>query len=109
MPPGSDPALGSVCAKQVVFSPSITGLRKRSICSPLHAYRMLGTLANGNGTGVYMNCSSITTCASIDSPEPPCSSGTIRYHRPVSREIRISRSTTSCLNTAFRLSVSLTP
>ena len=35
MPPGSDPALGSVWAKQADFSPAITGLSRRSICSPL--------------------------------------------------------------------------
>ena len=109
MPPGSEPALASVWAKQVVLVPSITGWRKRATWSPLHSYRMLGTLAKGNGTAVYMNSSRIAMRASIDRSEPPYCAGTIRYHRPVSRDILISRSTSSGLNTERRLIVSFRP
>jgi hypothetical protein len=72
----SDPAPGSVMAKQEMRSPSIVGIRNSLRCSSLAKYRMLSASPpNRNGTKVCPISVKMSDCMTAGRFIPPYSSG----------------------------------
>ena len=81
------PALGSVMAKHIFFSPVQVGVTYRAICSWV-PWRTIGTRArpvttrNSVGTPASASASLSAVISSTPPPEPPCSSGIDSPRRP---------------------------
>src|SRR6478735_2387560 len=90
----SEPAPGSVIAKQEIRSPAMVGSRYSFFCSSLAWYRMLSASPpNRNGTQLRATSVQISDCMTADSPMPPYSSGVDRPQKP--NALAFCRSSTS--------------
>src|SRR6478735_4726845 len=79
----SDPAPGSVIAKQDMRSPAMVGSKYSRFCSSLAWYRMLSASPpNRNGTQLRATSVQISDCMTADSAIPPYSSGVDRPQKP---------------------------
>ena len=108
----SEPAPGSVIAKQLIFSPSMVGRRYAACCSSLAWNRMLSASPpNRNCTNDRPSSISISALITAPSPIPPYSSGVWMPKNPAAfalscssrssssvspRSLRRSRSRTVC-------------
>ena len=106
----SDPAPGSVIAKQLIFSPSIVGLRYAAFCSSLAWNRMLSASPpNLNWTNDRPSSASISAAITAPRPIPPYSSGVCTPKNPDSRAFpRNARSSSSDRPRSLRRSRSST-
>ena len=85
----SEPAPGSVIARQSTFSPRMQGRRYFSRWSPAHACRMLLGRATVYCSAMLARPSSRSSrhMESVSSPPPPSSSGMFAAYRPTSRDL----------------------